>query len=163
MQRRIIALSAVVVGGLTAAACSSAPSATTGHESVSGTTDNLSASALGVKATGPINDTGHLSVNGNGRKAVIVLSKGEIDVTHAKGTGTEHFDRATETLSTGNTGTFKVTGGTGAYKGVSGAGDFTVTFTGKYKPGTTEQHVQNPQPVSGQLTFHADGNWTVRH
>jgi membrane-bound lytic murein transglycosylase len=163
MQRRIITLWALLVAGLTAAACSSSPSATTGHESVSGTTDNISANALDVKATGPIDDTGHLTVSGNGSKAVIALSKGDIDVNHAKGTSTEHFDQATETLSMGNNGTFTVTGGTGAYKGVTGAGNFSVTFTGKYKPGTTEQHVQNAQPVSAQLSFHADGNWTVPH
>jgi hypothetical protein len=162
LRHTAVTLPALAIGALAVAACSSSPSTTTGHESITGTTTNLNASALGVKATGPVNDHGHLDISSNDSKGVIVLSKGDIDVTHTKGTTTDHFDQASESFDQANTGTFTVTGGTGAYKGVTGNGDFSITFSGKFPPGTTAAKAPSTRPISGQLAFHASGPWTVK-
>ncbi len=164
MRRRIATAAGVALAVLTAltlAACGS--SSTTGTQSFSGSTTNLNASTLPLRASGVVNSTGSLALNNSSAtKGTIKTAAGDLYVTHNNPNPPPSLNTSACTATQATKGTYKVTGGTGSFSGATGSGDYTLVFSGKF-PLTGGKCVitQNSSPVSGTETFHATGPLTV--
>ena len=175
MRLRFAAGLLAVVGLLiyVLAACSST---TTGTETITGTTTNITAQTptIPLSASGVFKDTGSITLTNNNAKCAtdgLKFSKGTLRVYHCSTgnpNGTGSYSTTTCKFTQLNTGTFQaVSGSTGDLKGYTGKGTFKVTFTGVFakKNGACPSEAvvnsnNSPNPTSGSITFSATGTLT---
>jgi hypothetical protein len=157
----IIGAIVVLVAALGLAACSSGT--TTGTQTISGSSTNLSSSTLPVTATGVVSTTGSLPLDTSSLSIVIKFAAGDLDLTHSKGTMPPPVvNTANCSASQVETGTYTVTGGTGKFSGATGHGDFKISFAGVFpKTSGACTITQSSTPVSGTMAFRASGPLTV--
>jgi ABC-type oligopeptide transport system substrate-binding subunit len=164
MRRRITMAAGMALAVLTAlvlAACGS--SSTSGTQSFHGSTTDLSANALPLKASGVVNTTGSLVLNNSSAtKSTIKTTNGDVYVTHNNPNTAPSVNSSACTASEVTKGTYKVTGGTGSFNGATGSGNYTITFNGKFAlTGGKCVITQNSSPESGTESFDASGPLTV--
>jgi hypothetical protein len=159
----------LVIAGITLATGSSTVSASTapatsGTETLAGSTTNVNASSLPLTLRGPVATHGTLVLNNsNSTRGVIKTQAGNLDVTHTNPPNTQpKVNMSACTATQVMAGTYKVTGGTGKFSGATGHGDFTTVFKGTFtKTNGQCKLTSNSNPTSGTLTFHASGPLTV--
>lgn len=103
----------------------SAASGTSGTEHILEVQTSATASTFPVSGTGPIHALGTDKVLKN-NKDTFVFPKGNLDITHQKTSGSQHFDKANCTGRITEQGIYKVTGGTKAYANASGHGTYSL-------------------------------------
>ena len=151
-----VAAGAIAVSGVAVASAAShtAGPAVSGTEqfqlmNTSPTSSNSSLIAHGLFTAGGVDHSGS-------KVDTVVFSNGSFKITHAKGTGTQHFNPKTCLLTVSQKGTYTLSGGTGAYAGISGGGNYQLSIlaVGAKSGGTCSK---TAPPVAFQQLIRASG------
>jgi|SRR5579859_6167164 len=128
------AVAAAAIATIAAVGVTAAGAATRTGPAVSGTehfqlmTTSSTASTSSAIGYGVFTDFG---VDHPGAKVdTITLQHGSFQVTHSKGTGTQHFNPKTCLFQISQQGTYTVGNGTGKYAGIKGSGTYQLSILG---------------------------------